>query len=627
MKTSHKLILLGLLIFAFAALLGLRLTGDSLSILPRFGGRRGRLGKQAALVDQHLLETARKLAPLAVTSDEQQFAKDAVAAADHDVTLAFADALRDASRAPKPHNPKTQALEDRIQRLEAEVEADQNKITELKAKAAKARESAQESVQAQIELVQAELVVDQDELEDAKEDLVRAGGDPRSQIQRLMAEHDEAQRAAASAQPGSGENAAAQGLFSNRSLVHRWGVWSNLRDTRAQLLQAQQDVRASVEKLTQAHDALAKRIQDGRGQKKAMARAAASRLAVPQAGADEDSKQAAADVVASLRRLSEDQKDMADLDKRILNEQDLTAAYAKWIGSLETRQRFSLNRMIRSALWIVIVLLLVFVADRLIDHLFIRFTSQRKQLLTLRAVVRFTVEAIGVLAILYIIFGAPNQMPTILGLAGAGLTVALKDFIVAFFGWFVLMGRNGVRVGDWVEINGVSGEVVEIGLLRTVLLEAGNWTDSGHPTGRQVAFVNSYAVEGHYFNFSTSGQWLWDEVHFLLPPEENPYGAFEEIQALVAKETADNARLAEQEWQRVTHRYGISPPSVSPAINVRPTSGGVEVAVRYITRANQRSEVRARLNHAIVQLLHGKKGVALTPEHAPLPPGASRAGI
>ena len=623
MKTSHKLILLGLLILAFAALLGLRLTGDSLNILPRFGGRRARAPKQASVVDQHLLETARKLAPLAVTPDEQQFAKDAVGAADHDVALAFAGALRDASRAAKPHNAKAQALEDRVERLEAEVSADQDKIQGLKAKAAKARESQQDSIQGQLELIQAEEAVDQDELEDAKEDLVRTGGDPRSRIQRLIAEHDAAQKAAASAQSSSGDNAAPQGLFSARSLVHRWGVWSTLRDTHAQLLQAQQEAQNSVTKLTQAHDALAQRIQEGRGQKKATARAAANRLAASKAEADEDSKQAAAAAVESLRRLSEEQKDMADLDKRIENEQDLAATYAKWIGSVETRQLRSLNWIIRSSLWIVMVLLMVFVADRLIDRFFTRFSSERKQLLTLRAVVRFAAEALGALVILYILVGAPNQMPTILGLAGAGLTVALKDFIVAFFGWFVLMGRNGVRVGDWVEINGVSGEVAEVGLLRTVLLEAGNWTDSGHPTGRQVAFVNSYAVEGHYFNFSTSGQWLWDELRFLLPPDENPYGAFEEIQAIVLKETADNSRLAEQEWQRVTHRYGVISPSVSAAINVRPTSGGVEVTVRYITRANQRAEVRSRLNHAIVQLLHGKKGFALTPDSPPATPEAN----
>jgi len=75
-----------------------------------------------------------------------------------------------------------------------------------------------------------------------------------------------------------------------------------------------------------------------------------------------------------------------------------------------------------------------------------------RRLRTLRVVVRFALEAVGLLLILLVLFSMPSQMPTILGLAGAGLTVALKDFIVAFFGWFALMGRNGIRVGDWVEI-------------------------------------------------------------------------------------------------------------------------------------------------------------------------------
>ena len=122
------------------------------------------------------------------------------------------------------------------------------------------------------------------------------------------------------------------------------------------------------------------------------------------------------------------------------------------------------------------------------------------------------------------LFGTPNQLSTIIGLATAGLTVVLKDFIVAFFGWFTLMGKNGIRVGDWVEINGVSGEVIEIGVLKTVLLELGNWTDTGHPTGRQVAFSNSFAMEGHYFNFSTAGQWLWDELEVTLPAGGDPTG-------------------------------------------------------------------------------------------------------
>src|SRR4029077_6379357 len=128
----------------------------------------------------------------------------------------------------------------------------------------------------------------------------------------------------------------------------------------------------------------------------------------------------------------------------------------------------------------------------------------------------------------------------------------------AFFGWFALMGKNGIRVGDWVEINGVSGEVIEIGVLKTVLLELGNWTDTGHPTGRQVGFSNSFAMEGHFFNFSTAGQWLWDELEVTLPATGDPYLMAEETRKLVERKTEDDSAKAAEDWERVPSRYGAS---------------------------------------------------------------------
>ena len=213
----------------------------------------------------------------------------------------------------------------------------------------------------------------------------------------------------------------------------------------------------------------------------------------------------------------------------------------------------------------------------------------------------------------------PSQMATVLALAGAGLTVAMKDFIVGFFGWFVLMGKNGIRHGDWVEINGVSGEVIEVGLFHTILLETGNWNDSGHPTGRRVSFVNSYAIEGHYFNFSTSGQWLWDEIQIALPVDQDPYPVVEEIQKIVTKETEANSRLAEQEWGNLGSERGVRPFSAGPAISVRPANPGFEIAVRYVTRANERHQQRGKLYHDLVELLRRRN----IPQ--PAPPTAAAA--
>ncbi|MBV9723868.1 MAG: mechanosensitive ion channel, partial [Gammaproteobacteria bacterium] len=216
-------------------------------------------------------------------------------------------------------------------------------------------------------------------------------------------------------------------------------------------------------------------------------------------------------------------------------------------------------------------------------------------------VARVFLQIVGIVVILLLLVGMPTQLGTMLGIVGAGLTVALKDFIVAFIGWLVLMGKNGMRLGDWVEINGVSGEVIELGMFHTVLLETGNWTDAGHPTGRRVTFTNSFAIEKHYFNFSTAGQWLWDELVVLVPFDKDPNVIAEAINKEVMAATADSARQAEEEWRRAGRRGSNF--SAAPGISVKPALGGIEVAVRYITRASERFALRSRLFQSAVRLL------------------------
>jgi hypothetical protein len=115
--------------------------------------------------------------------------------------------------------------------------------------------------------------------------------------------------------------------------------------------------------------------------------------------------------------------------------------------------------------------------------------------------------------------------------------------------------------------------------------------------------MNSYAIEGHYFNFSTSGQWLWDEMQLAIPIDRDPYPVVAEIQKIVNKETEANARLAEKEWGNMGNTRGIRPFSAGPAISIRPASSGYEILIRYVTRANERHQQRGKLYEDIVELM------------------------
>ncbi|HMB83142.1 MAG TPA: mechanosensitive ion channel domain-containing protein [Terriglobales bacterium] len=558
---------------------------------------------EVPLVDERPLPTARALAALAITPEEQRLAQEAVRIADHEVDLAFAVALRQAAELRPAQDPKNRDLYSKMQQAQTALADVLSRLEQLKAKISSAKPSERDALQDQKDLLDAEQALDEDEIEDAQQELIRSGGDQETAVQRQRDQHEAGEHEFEQHQ-GQTPAAPAPAVNLNASnLAGQVRAWMWLRDKRARIESARSQAEENGNGLAEQHQALQGRVHEQKPQREETKQRAANLRKGAAAGAA--SKEDTATAVNSLKHFSSDQKLLSDFDKRIQDQQELRQIYGNWLDVTASQQRAAVHSMLRSVLWILLVVVLVYCGSLLANRVYTQAGPEKKHLLTLRGVVRFALQAVGVLVIAFVILGVPNQMPTILGLAGAGLTVALKDFIVGFFGWFVLMGRNGIRVGDWVEINGVVGEVIEIGLLRTVLLETGNWTDTGHPTGRKVAFVNSFAIEGHFFNFSTAGQWLWDELQVVVGQGENPYPLVEAIQRLVEEETRASAAQAEQEWQKSAgYRKSLA---VAPAIHLRPTAAGVEMQIRYITSANERYVTRSRLYEKIVGLLRGEQ--------------------
>lgn len=560
------------------------------------------------LVDQTPLLTARGLVPLAATLEEQQLARQAVRLANHQVDLAFADAMRVAASAQTPQTPEFKELAELKGKAEAAVEAGGQLIERLGRQLAAAREPQKRNLEDQLEVAKAQLELDRDELEAAAEDLARSGGDPQARIRRLKEAHEAGDRESTQAM-GVAQPATA---FPPGSLAARFGEWSAQRAKLARLERARQEATAKMQALAKRRETLeaqARQEKEAREAAKYWASNLVKGTALP-------GREQAQDAVTYLRQYGDVQRRLSSMGRRVQDQHDLAEVYGAWLVLADGYRNAALHLFLGRLLWVVGLVLAAYLGGLLVDFLFHGAAGgDRKGRGTLRTVAKLAVEVVCVLAILLATFGVPAQTTTILGLAGAGLTVALKDFIVAFFGWFILMGRNGIRVGDWVEIRGVGGEVVEIGLLRTVVLETGSWSDSGHPTGRRVAFVNNFAIEGHFFNFSTSGRWMWDELRVAIPAGQDPYPVIDGVQRLVERQTEANARLAEEEWRQAAARYRVKAFSTAPGLNVVSTANGVEIRARYITTVSERHAVRLQLNQAVVELMHGPRseGGAATP--------------
>ena len=605
MKTGNRIIAVVLVLLLAAVVAGLLWT-RSLPVASEeaASSKPGTPASRGWRVDERPLKTAKRMAALASTPEEETLAHEVVKVGDHEVDLAFFDALRMAQENPPQLSPQAKALAERKKKAEETLKQDQDEISALTRKLAAAPETQKDNVQDQIDVAKAQADLDQDELDDATEDLEQAGGDPESKIKRLKAEHDAAGHDSDGA-IGSAVNPHERD-YQTHTLWKVFEAWRALREKKAQLRGALDETTQKLQRLTKRHADLTAKVDKEKSDRESARQLAGELRKSSESASRDESKAAATAAIESLKQYTNDQKNLADLGRRAQDLQQLSEAYTSWIVLVENRERTALHYLLECVLWILLVVAAVYVVHRVIERFLAGAVVENKRMETLRAILTFSAQAVGAIAILFIVFGMPSQTTTIIGLAGAGLTVAMKDFIMAFLGWFSLMGRNGIHVGDWVEINGVAGEVVEIGLLKTVLLETGNWTDAGHPTGRKVSFMNSFAIEGHFFNFTTSGQWMWDELRVMVPAKLDPYQVIDGIQKVVVKETSQNASHAEEEWRHTTSKYHVQAFSAAPAINVVPSGDAVEVRVRYITRAYERHEMRKRLYEAVVNLMHGK---------------------
>ena len=556
------------------------------------------------LVDQSTYTTAQRLAQLAVAPEELSFSQSAVRIADHELDLAFTEALRDVEAHPPALSADAAAIQARIAKSQTLFSADQQRVNDLTAALAQAKADQKDKIQDQLDLAQSKLELDKDELDEANQNLLEAGGNPRQQIESMVQEHD----AQTKAHPNPPAAKAAVG-------------WSAGLDRKISRLVADQTERTGTGSggiRRCAKGSSAQRQTHGAGERTRCHQGKHSRtrpahqgcerwvLAPPPTPQVQHSHEDAASLVGRTKAIAADQAILTLVNRRIADQNQLARVYSQWASVVALQSRKLAHGMLLDALIVIGVLILLLLLDGWLQHLLDRPKLDRRQVETLRSITRMSLRVVAVLIILLVVIGIPSQFATTIGIVGAGLTVALKDFIVAFFGWLVLMGRNGIRLGDWVEINGVSGEVTELGMFHTVLLETGNWSDSGHPTGRRVTFTNSFAIEGHYFNFSTSGQWLWDELQVVVPIGRDPYPIVEAITKQVVQATADSSQQAEQEWQRAVPAQRGKSFSGTPGVNVKPVVGGVEISVRYITRANERYLVRAKLYQQAVDLLGAK---------------------
>jgi small-conductance mechanosensitive channel len=209
-----------------------------------------------------------------------------------------------------------------------------------------------------------------------------------------------------------------------------------------------------------------------------------------------------------------------------------------------------------------------------------------------------------IVALVFVLAIFSHQLSTLtvaFGVAGAGIAFALQEVIASVAGFVAVSFGGFYKIGDRVQLGGIKGDVIDIGILRTTLMEIGEWVKSDAYNGRVVRVANSFVFKEPVFNYSGDFPFLWDEL--TLPVK---YGSdypearrllLDAAQAVIGYSIPE----AQKAWRGMLNKYRIEDASVEPMVTVTANDNWVEFTLRYVTDYKRRRLIRDALFSRILE--------------------------
>ncbi|WP_158728820.1 MULTISPECIES: mechanosensitive ion channel family protein [unclassified Flavobacterium] len=187
------------------------------------------------------------------------------------------------------------------------------------------------------------------------------------------------------------------------------------------------------------------------------------------------------------------------------------------------------------------------------------------------------------------------------GVAGAGIAFALQEVIASVAGWLAIMFGGFYKTGDRVKLGGIKGDVIDIGVLRTTIMETGEWVDGDLYNGRLVLIANSFVFKEPVFNYSGDFPYLWDEIKIPIMFGSN-YKKAESIMTEIANEVVkEYSQEAQNKWKGLVSKYMIEDAQTTPMITLVVNDNWVEYTVRYTVHYKKRRGTKNELYTQILQ--------------------------
>lgn len=255
---------------------------------------------------------------------------------------------------------------------------------------------------------------------------------------------------------------------------------------------------------------------------------------------------------------------------------------------------------IASVQFLVIVLAIYLLGILIISLINRQIKNLRKRHNARKITLYATILAILTLSVVFWLESA-KPVAVVVSIVGAGIVVALQDVILCFAGWILIILKRPFTVGDRVEIGSVKGDVIDVRMFQTALLEVGNWVSAEQSTGRVVHIPNSSVFKDKVFNYTKGFEFIWNEVKVTITFESNWQKA-KEILLRHANPEIDKIQPKVQfSIEKMAQQYMIHYEKFTPIIYVNIVNHGIELNLRYLTEVRERRMTEDRIFRAVLE--------------------------
>jgi small-conductance mechanosensitive channel len=249
----------------------------------------------------------------------------------------------------------------------------------------------------------------------------------------------------------------------------------------------------------------------------------------------------------------------------------------------------------------LVAIVLTYLITLTIVHIINKTVKDLKRKYTLRKFTAYIATFICILAIILIWIRSAASVTTIISVLAAGLTLALHQPITSIAGWLLILVRRPYETGDRIAIGDISGDVIDIRLFYTSILEIGNWVDADQSTGRIIHCPNGKVFTEPIFNYTRGFEYIWNEIKIVVTFESNWKKAKDIILDIGSKDYMDLGRKVRGKIESMSKKYMIHYEKLTPIVWTKIVDFGVELTLRYLTEARKRRSTQDAICHDILE--------------------------